>query len=127
MVDVVEQDRGDLPYGRIDVARDGDVDAQQRAFGTGRDGLLDEWGGDDVLARAGRADDDIRCRDGGGELGEGDSLSSDGARHLFGAGKRPIGYQDALDTDPIQALNGRLGGIPGADHEHRALGEIAEG
>ena len=82
---------------------------------------------DDVVGRVGRGDDDV----GGLELLR-QLLEADGAAvEALGEADRAVvvavGDEDGADAAGDQGAGDQLGGLAGADHQHAAVGEVAEG
>ena len=59
VVDVVDEDAFELVHRRIDVARDGNVDEEHGAIAAAMQESLSVLGAEDVVGRAGGADDDV--------------------------------------------------------------------
>ena len=127
VVDVVEEDLLDFAGGRLDVARQRDVDDEQRAVAPRPHDRFDARLGQDRRGRAGRGDDDVAAGERGVHLVP--RRGGRAADRLGGSGR--VGHGAADDDDLVHALRlhvprGQLAHLAGADHDDGAAAQIAE-
>ena len=122
----MDADPGDLAAGRLDVARDGDVDRQQRPLGALRHHLGEVVALDDVVRGVGRGDDDVGLGQLLGQLLEADGAAVEALGEADRAVVVAVGDEDGADAAGDQGSGDQLGGLAGADDEHAAVGEVAE-
>ena len=127
VVDVVQRHAGDLTALGLDVARDRDVDQQQRPLLAAGHHLFEPVALDDVVGRVGRGDDDVGLAQLVGKFLEADRGAAEALREPDRAVVVAVGDEDGGDAARDQRPRDQLGGFAGADHEHAALGEVAEG
>ena len=120
VVDVVQADAGDLAAGGLDVARDGEVDQQQRPPVRARHHLLQLVALDHVVGRVGRGDDDVGALQLLGQLLEADGAAAEALGQPDRAVVAAVGDEDRLDAPRGERARGQLGGLAGADHQHAA-------
>ena len=111
---------------RLDVARHGDVDRQQRPLGARGHHLGELVALDDVVGRVGRGDDDVGLGQLLGQLLEADGAAAEALGQPDRAVVVAVGDEDGADAAGDQGAGDQLGGLAGADHQHPALGEVAE-
>ena len=81
---------------------------------------------DDVVGRVGRGDDDVGLVELLGQLLEADRLAAEALGEADRAVVVAVGDEDGVDAAGDQRPGDELGGLAGADHQHAALGEVAE-
>ncbi len=127
IVDVVEEHLFDLAGRGFDVARDGDIDDEQRAAAPPAHDALDMRLRENRRGRAGRGDDDVARADRRVQLvprrgaGAADRLGrSRGVRH------RPADDRHMLHALRLHVQGRQLAHFARADDEHVPPGEVAE-
>ena len=81
---------------------------------------------DDVVRRVGRGDDDVGLGQLLGQLLEADGAAVEALGQPDRAVVVAVGDEDGADAAGDQRAGDQLGGLAGADHQHPALGEVAE-
>ena len=88
--------------------------------------LLEPVALDDVVRRVGRGDDDVGLDQLLGQLLEADGAATEALGEADRAVVVAVGDEDGADAAGDQGAGDQLGGLAGADHQHPALGEVAE-
>src|SRR4029077_8434047 len=117
VVEVVEADAGNLAAGRLDVARDGDVDEQQRPSLTGPHHLCQLVALDDVVGRVGGGDDYVGPLQLLGKVLEAHGLAAEALGEPDRAVVVAVGDEDCGDAACDQGPGDELGRLAGADDE----------
>ena len=114
-IDVVQVHAGDARGGGVDVARDGDVDKQQRAIRSDAASRTPARAVDDeVLGRRG-ADDDVGLASGSGRDRRMARRCPQIRRQLARSFRAAVRHEQASDAAFAQAARGELARLAGAD------------
>lgn len=115
IVDRVQLDPGQSAHGRINVARHGEIDQQQRCgilVTTARDRALDLIAVHDQMGRACGADDHVGLRQGFVELARGDDPAAMPPREPFRARDVAAEYEQLPSSGLDERLGRQLGPAP---------------
>ena len=110
----------------MNVARDREVDQQQRAPVAGLHDLGERLAVDDRVRRARRGDDDVGGDHLLGELVEAHGAAVEAVGEADRAVVVAVGDEDRLDALGGERAGGQLRGLAGADDEHAAVLEVAD-
>ena len=126
VVDVIQRDPVDVAAARVDVARHGDVDQQQRpaaALGHHQRQLL---AAHDRVRRGGRGDDDVGLQQLLREFVQADDRATEALREAERAVGVTVGDEDRADALVCERLRGQLARLTRAEQHHAPLGQVAE-
>ena len=120
VVDVAQRDARELAAARVDVARHGDVDQEQRPAVAGRHHELELLVADDRVRRGGRRDHDVGRLERLRQAVEAHDRAAEPLRHRARAVGVPVGHEHRADAARGERLRGQLAGLAGADDHHGA-------
>jgi hypothetical protein len=104
VVEVVEVDVFELADRRLDVARERDVDEEDRAVAAGLAERLELFPGDDRVLRAGRGDDDVGGDEVVGEVLEGNGHAAEPLRKQIGFGGVAVADEQPAGLERVDRL-----------------------
>ena len=126
VVHVVEAGGGDLAAARLDVARHGEVDQQQRPAAAHGHHLGERLALDHVVGGARGGDDDVGVGQLLGQLLEAHRMAAEALGEPDRAVVVAVGDEDRLDALGCQGAGGELCGLARADDQHAAVLELPE-
>ena len=122
----LQEDALELGDGRIDVARHGDVDQQQRPAAAALHHGRELVALDDVVRRRGRGQHDVGALQLRRQRVEADRLAAEALREPDRAVVVAVGDEHRAHAPLGQRARGQLAGLAGADHDHAPAAQVAE-
>ena len=120
IVHVVEEHLLDLADRRLDVARHGEVDDEERIGTVSAGGGFDLRAREDRPLRSGRGHDDVGRAEERRDVLPGRGASTDRSRECFGMRRCAAGDDDLADALRAQVFGGQRADLAGADRPARA-------